>query len=147
MQKQLAEKLVWIINVPAAAVNAAAFTTASVDLRGWGHCSVYFRLGAIGAAAMTVLRIQESDDDSSYATVTGLDCSGSTGEGRLPQATDDDKTFAFHFPTTGRKRYIDLNATAGAADTWAVAYAVLSRGKEAPNTSAERGVDSALHLP
>jgi hypothetical protein len=147
MIHQLAQKTVWITNVPAASITSASFTTASVDLRGWGHCSIYFKLGAIGAAAMIALKVQEADDDSTYTDVPGLVTAGAAGEGRIPQATDDDLLFAFHFPTQGRKRYVDLVATVGAAATWAIAFAVLSRGKEAPNSSAERGVDSALHLP
>jgi hypothetical protein len=146
----LKQKIAWIIE-PQAIQDNASPTTTSIDTKGWRHCSIYVRIGATDIA-MVALKVQESDDDGSsdaYADVTGLVASGTSGSGRLPTATDDNKTFAFHIDLKGRNRYLDLVATTGdgTAGTYITAYAVLSRGEEHPNSATERGIEWELTLP
>lgn len=140
------------ITPPAAIVDNAAYTTAIIDTAGWGHVDVVVLLGATDIA-MAALKVQESDDSamSGATDITGLVAgtslipeSGATSA--LPSATDDNKFFVFSFDTRGRKRYIDLYATAGdgTAGTFLVAFAILSNGEYDTNTAALRGI--AQHL-
>ena len=143
----MATKLV-SITPPAAIVDAASYTTASVDTLGYDYARINVYLGATDID-MTALKIQESDDDGSsdaYADVTGLVASGATGDGRLPQDDDDNKFFSFFIDLRGRKRYLDLVATAGngAAGTFLAAWAELSRAKEGPQTAAQQGLAGRL---
>ena len=140
------------ITPPAAIVDNASYTTASIDTQGWDYLQVVVYLGATDIA-MTALKLQESDTDGSYADVTGLvfgtssNIAGSTST--LPSATDDNKFFVFDVDLRGRKRYFDLVATAGdgTAGTFLTAFAILSRGKEQPVTAAERGASQILRVP
>ena len=135
---------------PAAIVDNASYTTAELDTKGWSYCTIYAYLGATDIA-MTALKVQESDTaGSGHADVTGLvfgtstNIDGSTSA--LPSATDDNKLYAFDIDLRGRKRYLDVVATAGdgTTGTYLVAWAVLSRGAEAPVSSSERGCDEVL---
>ena len=140
------------ITPPAAIVDNASYTTASIDTQGWDYLQVVVYLGATDIA-MTALKLQESDTDGSYADVTGLvfgtssNIAGSTST--LPSATDDNKFFVFDVDLRGRKRYFDLVATAGdgTAGTFLTAFAILSRGKDQPVTAAERGASQILRVP
>lgn len=140
------------ITPPAAKVDNGSYTTASIDTNGWDYCKVTVYLGDTDIA-MTALKMQESDTDGSYADITGLvfgtsaNIAGSTST--LPSATDDNKFFVFDIDLRGRKRYLDLVATAGdgATGTYLTAWAELSRGKNGPVTAAERGASQILRLP
>lgn len=128
-----------IINVtpPAAIKDAASFATTSIDTKGWKYCTILFCLGATDIA-MTALKVQEADDDSTYVDITGA-----TFAGALPSATDDNKVYAFHINLRGnRKRYLDLVATAGdgAAGTFGSAIAILSNGEANPASATAAGL-------
>lgn len=139
------------ITPPAAIVDNASLTTASVDTLGYSYARIFLYLGAMDIA-MTALKIQESDNDSSYSDVTGLvygtstDIAGSTSA--LPTATDDNKCFVFEIDLRGRKRYLDLVATCGdgAAGTYVTAFALLSRASDGPVTKTERGFGNVLRV-
>ena len=133
------------ITPPAAIVDNAAFTTSSVDTIGFRHCIIYVLLGALDIA-VAAMKLRESDDDSSYADVSGGDFSVSPAT--LPAATDDNKLYAIHVDLRGRKRYLDLSLTGGdgTLGTYAVAWAVLSRGEESPNSVTERGMAQELFV-
>lgn len=139
------------ITPPAAIVDNASYTTATLDTKGYAYARVFVYLGATDIA-MTALKIQESDDSgmSGAADVTGLiygtsaDVTGATSA--LPSATDDNKCFVFEIDLRGRKRYLDLVATAGdgSAGTFAAAFALLSRAGDCPVTPTERGFGNIL---
>jgi len=140
------------ITPPGAIVDNAAFTTNVVDLAGWQHFDIVVYLGATDIA-MATLKVQESDDSgmAGATDITGLVCgtslipeSGATSA--LPSATDDNKFFVFSGMTWGRKRYIDVSATAGdgAAGTYAVIFVILHCGDTTTNLAADRGI--AQHL-
>jgi hypothetical protein len=116
---------------PAAIKDNASFTVTSTDTLGYSKATFVFALGA-SDIAMAALKLQESDDDSSYADVTGLvygtstNIAGSTSA--LPSATDDNKIYLLHIANlSGRKRYLKLVATAGdgATGTFGSAIAIL----------------------
>jgi hypothetical protein len=87
----------------------------TVSMNG-GDLAVIVTLGAT-AGNFSALKVQESDDNSSYSDVTGcvvatsLDIDG--GATDLPDGTGDDAgTYLFHIPlTASRKRYFKVVAT------------------------------------
>lgn len=128
------------VTPPAAIIDNAAATTASVDTKGWSYCTFLVYLGALDIA-VSVMKLRESDDDSTYADVTGADFSVSPLT--LPSATDDNKMFAIFVNCAGaRKRYLDLSLTLGdgAAGTYVTVLAMLSRGGTSPSTATLRGL-------
>jgi hypothetical protein len=139
------------ITPPAAIVDNSSYTTTAVDTKGFAYLRVFAYLGATDIA-MTALKLQESDDSgmSGAADITGLvygtssNVAGSTSA--LPSATDDNKCFVFEVDLRGRKRYIDLVATAGdgSAGTYLAAFALLSRAGDVGVTATERGFGDIL---
>jgi hypothetical protein len=130
------------INVtpPAAIVDNAAFTTASVDTRGWDEAAFVVSLGALDVA-LAAFKLRESEDDSSYADVSGADFSVSPLT--LPSATDDNKLYAVFVRCGGsRKRYLDLSLTGGdgTAGTYASVLALLTKGETVPDSATDRGL-------
>jgi len=79
-----------------------------------------------------------------FGTSTNTDGSTST----LPSATDDNKFFCFDIDLKARERFLEIVATAGngAAGTFLTAWAVLSRGGEAPMTATQRGCSQILRV-
>jgi len=141
-----------VITPPAAIIDNASPTTAVIDrvVEGvvYDYCSVYVVLGATDVA-LTVLKMQQSDaSGSGFADIDGM-AYGGTGNPALPTATDDNKVFAFHLDCRGLKRYLDLAATIGDGSTGAyfTAFAILSRGKESPDTAAKRGCAAEIFYP
>lgn len=141
------------ITPPAAIVDNTGYTTATIDTAGFAYLRVLVYLGATDIA-MAALKLQESDDSgmSGAADITGLvygtsaSIAGTTSA--LPSATDDNKCFAFEVDLRGRKRYIDLVATAGngEAGTFLAAFALLSRAGDTGVTAAERGYGNILRV-
>ena len=142
-----------VVTPPAAAVDNASATTATIDTAGYAYARIVVQLGATDIA-MTALKVQESDDSgmSGAADITGLVYGTSAGIGgstsALPTADDDNKAFAFEIDLRGRKRYIDVVATAGngEAGTFLTILAILSRASDAPVTAAERGFANILRV-
>lgn len=140
------------ITPPAAIVDNASLTTATIDTAGFDLCKIVVFLGATDIA-MTALKVQESDDSgmSGAADITGTifgtsdNDAGSTST--LPSATDDNKFFEILIRCGGnRKRYLDLVATCGdgAAGTYITAWAELYRGEQTPVTASDCGVSQRL---
>ncbi|HEV2706248.1 MAG TPA: hypothetical protein VGV59_10015 [Pyrinomonadaceae bacterium] len=144
MINSLSQKVVAITN-PGAIVDNAAFTTATIDTRGFRYITIVLILGALDVA-LAALKLRESDaDDMSGATdVEGADFSVTPAT--LPAATDDNKLYAIHVNLNGRKRYLDLTLTGGdgAAGTYASAIGILSRAEEAPSSATLRGFAQEL---
>lgn len=142
------------ITPPAAIVDNTGYTTAAIDTKGAHLVEIYVLVGATDIA-MAALKVQESEasDMTGAADVTGLVAGTSTLPGTetasaLPSATDDNKVFRFEVNTQGRKRYLDLVATAGdgTAGTYLCAFALLHYNRERPNTDAKRGVAQTLSV-
>lgn len=131
------------VTPPAAIVDNAAFTTASVDARGAGFVTFIVYLGALDIA-VAAMKLRESDDDSTYTDVPGADFSVSPAT--LPSATDDNKFYAVQVNMLGRKRYLDLSLTGGdgTVGTYATVFAILSRLATTPSTAAGRGFAQEL---
>jgi len=138
------------VTPPAAIVDNASYTTAEVDTLGWEYATFIVYLGATDIA-MTALAITQSDTSGSgHANITGLiwgtssNIAGSTST--LPSATDDNGFFVAEVDLKGKKRYLDVTATAGngTLGTYATILCILSRGKDYPVTAAERGAVEIL---
>lgn len=132
------------ITPPAAIVDNAAFTTNSIDTKGFRYALVVVYFGAMDIA-MAALKLRESDDDSTYSDVTGGDFSSA---GTLPSATADNTFVAWFVDLKGKKRYLDVNATGGdgTVGTFMTAFALLSNAEEFPNTATERGLGQQLFV-
>lgn len=141
------------ITPPAAIVDNAAYTTAAVDTLGYDHAILFAYLGATDVA-MAGLKVQESDASNmgSAADVTGLvvgtstNIAGSTSA--LPSDGDDNKVMRFDVDLKGRKRYLDIVATAGdgSAGTFLTAWALLFSGEISPTSAADCGCDEILRV-
>ena len=132
------------VTPPAAAVTAGSFTTAVIDTAGFDYCTVVCHFGAIGAAGVTALKLEESNEsNANFGDLTGANFAtgkGPQGENlALPADADDNKIFKFEVDMRGKKRYLNLIATAGANAVFMSAHAVLSRADIAP----VKGTDQA----
>lgn len=131
-----------LLTPPAAIIDNAAVTIAELDRREFDYAEIMVIIGATDIA-LTVMKVQESDTTGSgFTDITGAVASGTTGDGRLPTATDDDKVFTFLIDMKGRKRFLQAAVTVGdgTAGAFVTVLAKLWRAKEAPSTSTERGL-------
>lgn len=142
-----------LLTPPAAIVDNAAFTTAALDTKGFGHAEIFVAFGAMDIAA-TVLKAQESDDSGMSGatditgTVVGTDANDTGSTSTLPSATSDNTIFKFEIDLKGRKRYLDLLLTGGdgAAGTFAVAWAHLHEADKPPISATEKGVAQLMRV-
>jgi hypothetical protein len=137
-----------VVNVtpPASIVDNASFATDKIDTLGFNKVAIYFQLGATDIA-MTALKVQESDDSgmSGAADITGA-VYGATGAPALPTATDDNKIFGFFIDLKGRKRYLDVVATAGdgSTGTFGACIAELYNPLTTEDNATQRGLAANL---
>lgn len=105
---------------PAAILDNTSLTGITIDAKGAGYAEIILELGATDIA-MTVLKVQESDDDSSYDDISGATFNGGKntdgGTLALPSATDDGQTIVFQIDMLGRKRYLKVVGTFGDGST------------------------------
>lgn len=105
-------------SAPISLNNTTSAVTNVIDTVGMsgGDLAVIVTLGAT-AGNFSALKVQESDDNSSYSDVTGCVVATSTdidgGATDLPDGTNDDAgTYLFHIALTeSRKRYFKVVAT------------------------------------
>lgn len=143
-------KRVWLIDPQAIkdntlSVGSVGSTPASCDCRGWNYAILEIRIGATDIAP-TLMNWYESDDDSTYAEIDGLDwIADTTSE---PSATDDNKTYSCFVDLRKRKRYIqcEFKYGDGTVGGYAVALVSLFDPDEVPNTAAERGLAAQIIL-
>jgi len=125
--------------LPAVSANGAGFSTTGVDSVALGvksdYATIIVNLGAM-ASALTVLKLTDSDDNSTYGDVTGF--IGGT-DFTLPSATDDNKFVVFQVDMRKRKRYLKIEATAGVGAILMSVTCVFSRGKIGTNSAADSG--------
>lgn len=137
-----------VVNVtpPAAIKDNASFATTTIDTAGFNKVAIYFALGATDIA-MTALKVQESDDSgmSGAADITGA-VYGATGAPALPSADDDNKIFGFFIDLKGRKRYLDVVATAGdgSTGTFGACTAHLYNSLTTEDNATQRGLAANL---
>jgi len=133
------------VTPPAAIVDNAAFTTATLDASEAGWVTFIVYLGALDIA-LAAFKLRESDDSgmSGATDVPGGDFSVSPAT--LPADTVDNSFYAIQVNMLGRKRYLDLSLTGGdgSAGTFATVFALLSRLETTPSTAAGRGFAQEL---
>lgn len=115
-------------------------TGGSVDTRGAKMAMAFFDY-ADSDTTLTALKVQESDDDSTWSDITGASFSGDD----LPGATDDSNVWGGFLDLRNKKRYIRWVATASATGTAGEICAgfVLSRLDDAPVAAADYGFSGA----
>lgn len=137
---------------PTAIVDNASWTTVEIDTKGFNYATIIFNLGA-SDIAMTALKVQESDTSGSgFADISGADADGGTdidgNTAALPSATDDNNLIVFQIDLRGRKRYLDLVATAGngSTGTYGSAVVVLSRAEIQPGSVSDAGCETLIRV-
>lgn len=144
MIEALNQKLV-VLTPPAAIVDNAAVTTATLDASDAGFVTIEVIFGATDIA-VSAMKLRESDDSgmSGAADVPGADFS--VLPATLPDADADNLAFAIQVNMLGRKRYLDLSLTVGdgSAGTYVVVLARLSRMQTTPSTASGRGYSQEL---
>lgn len=112
--------------------------TLTVDTLGYDHASVtVLRAANASTAFASVLKVEHSDDNSSYSDVSGL--VGGT-DFTIPTVSDTASVAVVKLDvdTKAKKRYLKVTATP-AVSVNTVVTARLSRGEVAPATAAEAG--------
>jgi hypothetical protein len=142
---------------PAAIVNNTAFTSQVIDTQGFAYLEIWAVLGSIDAT-MAVLKVQEADAKTNATTLTsGTDITGTVvgtdnndagSASALPTSSDGNKVWKFEIDLRGRKRYLQLQATAGngASGTFLTAVAELSRGAQVPTLAADKGAAAVMRV-
>jgi len=125
---------------PQARINNAAVTCASVDRRGFDYAVVRLSLGATDVA-LTALKLQEADDNSTFTDITGADFSVSPLA--LPTSASSDTIWEWQVDLRGtRKRYLRPAITIGNGSLGAFVSvtAELSRAEQAPYNAATQNL-------
>lgn len=130
-------------DVPTAAIGATATATLTIDTLGYDHASVsVLRASNASTVFANAIKVEESDDNSSYSNVTAL-VGGGTGGFSIPAiaagATGSASILKMDIDTKAKKRYLKVSYTPGASATVAI-VARLGRGEVSPATNAEAGV-------
>lgn len=130
-----------VAELPSAVVGSTATASLTVDTLGYDYCSLsVLRASNASTVFANVLKVEESDNNSSYADVTTL-VGGGTGGFTIPAVSNTSATSVVKLDvdTKARKRYLKVSYTPGASATVAITGR-LSRGGEAPATAADAGV-------
>jgi len=130
-----------VAELPTAAVGSTATATLTIDTRGYDHASVtVLRASNASTVFANVVKVEESDDNSSYSNVTAL-VGGGTGGFTIPavSSTSSAAILKLDIDTKAKKRYLKVSYTPGASATVAM-VARLGRAEEAPSTASDAGV-------
>lgn len=131
--------------LPAAIKDDAAFTSQVIDIADADYMEFYVVLGATDVA-MAVLKVMESDVKTNATTLdTATQVLDVTTK---PGAADDGNVWIIGVKCQGRKRYLQLQATAGdgTAGTYLTATAVVRRSGVRSSNAADRGVAYAQYV-
>jgi hypothetical protein len=132
-----------VAELPNAAVGATATASLTIDTIGYDYCSLTVLRGSNAATTFAnVLKIEESDDNSSYGNVTAF-VAGGTGGFTVPAitaaGTASTSVVKLDVDTKARKRYLKVSYTPGATATVAIAGR-LSRAAESPANASDANV-------
>jgi hypothetical protein len=132
-----------VAELPTAAVGATATANLTIDTIGYDYCSLtVLRASNAATTFANVLKVEESDDNSSYANVTAL-VAGGTGGFTVPAisvaGTSSASVVKLDVDTKARKRYLKVSYTPGASATVAITGR-LSRAAESPATASDANV-------
>lgn len=132
-----------VAELPTAAVGATATATLTIDTLGYDHASVnVVRASNASTVFANVIKVEESDDNSTFSNVTAL-VGGGTGGFSIPAiaagSTGSASVLKMDVDTKAKKRYLKVSYTPGASATVAI-VARLGRAEESPATASEAGV-------
>lgn len=130
-----------VAEVPAAAIGATATATLTIDTLGYDHASVtVLRASNASTVFANAVKVEESDDNSSYSNVTAL-VGGGVGGFSIPAVSNTNATSALKFDIDARakKRYLKVSYTPGVSANVAI-VGRLGRGEESPVTVSDAGV-------
>lgn len=130
-----------VAELPTAAVGSTATATLTIDTRGYDHASVtVLRASNASTVFANAIKVEESDDNSSYSNVTAL-VGGGTGGFSIPAVSNTSSAaiLKFDIDTKAKKRYLKVSYTPGASATVAM-VARLGRAEESPATASDAGV-------
>lgn len=130
-----------VAEVPAAAVGATATATLTIDTIGYDHASVtVLRASNASTVFANAVKVEESDDNSSYSNVTAL-VGGGTGGFSIPAVSNTSSAaiLKFDIDTRAKKRYLKVSYTPGASANVAI-VGRLGRAEESPVSNADAGV-------
>ena len=121
-----------------------------IDRLGYEYVSVdvcqepWTDAGYTSQAAFTVLKLSESDDNSSYADVTAF-VGGGTGGFTIPTPsnTNSDVIVRMDVDCRGKKRYLKVTATPYTTGT-VYTVARLGKGNDGPVSASAKGVDGMV---
>lgn len=112
--------------------------TLTIDTLGYDHASItVLRASNASTVFASALKIEQSDDDSSYANVSGL--VGGTDFTIPAASTSVASIVKMDVDTKAKKRYLKVTATPAVSVNTSIT-ARLSRGEVAPATASEAGV-------
>jgi hypothetical protein len=121
-------------------VGSTATTTMVVDRRNYDYASVVVsKAPSAGTAFASVLKIEESDDNSSYGDVAAFVKDGASGFTMAAVSTVNGSIVKMDVDCKARKRYLRVTVTPDVTAAVSV-VALLSRGEEFPSTDAEVNV-------
>jgi hypothetical protein len=122
-----------------ATVGSTATSTLVVDRIGFDQVSVLVsKAASSGTAFASVLKIEESDDNSDYSNVTALVKDGTGGFTMSAVSTVNASVVKMDIDCLAKKRYLRLSITPDVSAVVSV-VALLSRGEEYP--SSQSGVN------
>lgn len=88
-------------------------TSTAIDLKGFNGAEVVFAIGLSGdtlsGSVLWTLKLQHSDDDSSYSDVTTADLNNSSATVVIDSSSEDETAYSFGY--IGNKRYLKAVAT------------------------------------
>lgn len=132
-----------VLSTLGAAETASSGTaTLTIDTSGFDHASVaVVRSSNAATTFMSVLKVEESDDNSSYANVTALVGGGAGGFTIGTAITTGASITKIDVDCRGRKRYLKVSATPSTACIVGI-NATLSRSEDAIAVATDAGVVS-----
>ena len=113
------------LNLFCASTASTVTQTASIDLRGFGSCCI--SLQSNGTDAPTTLKVEESDDNSTWAAAN---MTGGTHFTIAASSASTEALAVFDVNAVGRKRYLKLSVTPASTQTLC-AMALLGRAADA----------------
>jgi hypothetical protein len=131
-------------------LTAAQTHTLVIDRLGYEYVSLdvgqepWANAGYTSQAAFTVLKLSESDDNSSYSDVTAF-VGGGTGGFTIPTptATAGDVVVRMDVDCRGKKRYLKVTATPYTTGT-VYTIARLGKGNDGPVSASAKGVNATV---
>ena len=130
-----------VAELPTAAVGSTATASLTIDTRGYDHASVtVLRASNASTVFANVVKVEESDDNSSYSNVTAL-VGGGTGGFSIPAVsnTSTAAVLKFDIDTKAKKRYLKVSYTPGVTATVAI-VGRLGRAEVSPESNSDAGV-------